>query len=70
MESVSVEKEAKKEAKKSSKQAKKEPSTERAEKIIAKYKGIKNRINKTPSIETHGSSTTSSHIAGDENVHQ
>jgi len=65
----SVNKEAKKEAKKASKEAKKEPNTERAEKIIAKYKGIRNRINKKPSIDVHGTSTVSSHVAGDEHAH-
>lgn len=63
-----VEKEAKKEAKKASKA--KDPDTRRAEAIIAKYKGIKNRINKKPSIDTVGTSTVSSHTAGDEHVHQ
>lgn len=63
-------KNAKADAKKASADAKKDPETRRAETIIQKYKGIKNRINNKPSIAVHGTSTVSSHTAGDEHVHQ
>jgi len=66
MENIS--KEASKEAKKVSKGSKKDPDISRAEKIIAKYKGIKNRINTKPAIETHhDQGSPGAHTAGDDN---
>lgn len=54
--------------KKLEKEKKAAPTAAKAEKVINKYKGIKNRINNKPAIEPVGTTTTSSHPAGDENV--
>ena len=42
--------------------------SKRVKKIMAKYKGMKNKFNAKPTIDGTGSSTVSSHIAGDEHV--
>lgn len=43
-------------------------SAKRVKKIIDKYKGMKNKFNSKPTITPQGSSTVSTHIAGDEHV--
>ena len=40
----------------------------KADKIIAKYKGIKNKINHEPKIDAVGASPSSHHHEGEENA--